>query len=367
MGVLSVFWSKNGANTVIYEAREKITMNRYMRKLMLSAVAVGFAAAAGSATAGEHVVWKFNTWGPPRAFTAGIESLKADLEAAAPGQFEININYADALGHRKQNSENIQVRAFEAGQICVGYYPNKYPLLSVMELPFLLPTSLEERAKVEMAVMSHPLIQAELADRWNMKFFGPSFLPGYEFMGNTRIETVEDLKGVKMRISGLNAQALMAFGAVPTMVTAPEGYNALDRGTIDSFGFPYSYAFGSYKLYEVSKYVTEGLAMGGFMCFQGVNIDAWNDTPQAVRDALPAAQANAITAMIKAYRAADEKWIPIFHEKLEVVQISPETRAQIAAGAGAIWDEWVKAQDDAGRPGTEMLEFVQEQVSKASM
>ena len=347
-------------------------MNHHPRKLLLSAIAVGFAAAGfaaatGGAIAAEKSIWNFNVWGGKRAFTAGIESLKADLEAAAPGQFELKINYGDALGHRKQNSENIKVGAFEAGQLCVGYYPNKYPLLSVMELPFLLPVSLEQRAKVEMAVMNHPDIEAELADLWNMKFFGPSFLPAYEFMGNKRIETVEDMKGVKMRISGLNAQALQVFGAVPTMVTAPDGYNALARGTIDSFGFPYSYAFGSYKLYEVSKYVTEGLAMGGFMCFQGVNMDAWNKTPEAVRKAIPAAQEKAVTALILAYRAADKKWIPIFKEKLEVVRITPETRAKVAAGAGKIWKEWTDAQDAAGRPGSKMLKFVQDQVAKAAM
>ncbi len=341
-----------------------------MRKTLLMTTAVAVAALAlattGSAIAAEKSVWNFNVWGGKRAFTAGIEIIKDELEAAAPGQFELKINYGDALGHRKQNSENIKVGAFEAGQMCVGYYPNKYPLLSVMELPFLLPVSLEQRAKVEMAVMNHPDIQAELANLWNMKFFGPSFLPAYEFMGNKRIETVEDMKGVKMRISGLNAQALMVFGAVPTMVQAPEAYTALDRGTIDSFGFPYSYAFGSYKLYEVSKYVTEGLAMGGFMCFQGVNIDTWNKTPEAVRKALPAAQQKAVTALISAYRTADKKWIPIFHEKLEVVQIAPETRAKVAAGAGKIWNEWVDAQEAAGRPGSKMLKFVQDQVSKAA-
>ncbi len=347
-------------------------MKHHLRKFLLSAIAVGFAAvgfaaATTGAIAAEKSVWNFNIWGGKRAFTAGIESIRTDLMAAAPGKFELKISYADALGHRKQNSENIKVGAFESGQMCVGYYPNKYPLLSVMELPFLLPVSLERRSKVELAVMNHPDIQAELANRWNMKFFGPSFLPAYEFMGNKRIETVEDMKGVKMRISGLNAKALQVFGAVPTMVTAPDGYNALARGTIDSFGFPYSYAFGSYKLYEVSKYVTEGLAMGGFMCFQGVNMDAWNKTPEAVRKAMPAVQQKAVAALISAYRAADKKWIPIFKKKLEVVQITPETRAKVAAGAGKIWKKWTKDQDAAGRPGSEMLKFVKEQVAKAAM
>ena len=321
--------------------------------------------AATSAQAGKSV-WNFNIWGGKRAFTAGIESLKVDLEKAGGGDFELKINYGDALGPRRQNPENIRVGAFEAGQICVGYYPNKLPLLSVMELPFILPIDLQKRANVEMEVMQQPAIVAEMAKRGNMKFFGPAFLPAYEFMGNKRIETTADMKGVKMRISGLNAKALQVFGAVPTMVTAPDGYNALDRGTIDSFGFPYSYAFGAYKLYEVSKYVTEGMGMGGFMCLQTVNLDAWNSTPKAVQNAMPGAQLNAIPRMIKSYTTADKKWIPLFHTKLEVVKIAPSVRNELMAGSGKIYAEWAKAQDAKGRPGSEMLKFVQSVVAKHS-
>ena len=331
--------------------------------IMVAAMAFG---SVGVAYSADKVVWNFNVWGGQRAFTKGVEIIKEKLEAAGNGSFELKINYGDALGPKKQNPENIKVGAFEAGQICVGYYPGKYPLLSVMELPFLLPRDINARAKVEMAVLSHPDIVAELTDRWNSKFFGPAFLPAYEFMGNKRIETTDDMKGVKMRISGLNAMALQVFGAVPTMVTATEGYNALQRGTIDSFGFPYTYAFGSYKLYEVSKYVTEGLAMSGFMCLQTVNIDAWNKTPEAVRNALPAAQEAAIAGMIEAYAAADKKWRPIFRDKLEVVAVDPKTRAKLAAGAGKIWAEWTKKHDAKGRPASKILKFVQEQVSKAS-
>jgi len=112
--------------------------------------------------------------------------------------------------------------------------------------------------------------------------------------------------------------------------------------------------------------VTEGLAMSGFMCLQTVNIDAWNKTPQAVRDALPAAQEAAIAGMIEAYATADKKWRPIFREKLEVVEVDPATRAKLAEGAGKIWAEWTKKHDGEGRPASKILKFVQEQVSKAS-
>jgi TRAP-type mannitol/chloroaromatic compound transport system substrate-binding protein len=203
-----------------------------------------------------------------------------------------------------------------------------------------------------------------MAERWNIKMLAEIILPAYEFMGNKRIASTADMKGVKMRIAGLNAKALQKFGAVPTMVTAPEGYTALERGTIDSFGFPYSYSFGAYKLYEVSKYVTDGMAMSGFICFHGISLTAWNKLPDNLKAKLPQAQALSREAMLKAYKAGDEKWIPIFKQKLEIVPFPASERAKLVAASNDIWEAWVKEQEGAGRPGREMLNFVKGEVGK---
>ncbi|MCB1511004.1 MAG: TRAP transporter substrate-binding protein DctP [Hyphomicrobiaceae bacterium] len=323
-------------------------------------VALAFGTTASSAAD----VLNFNIYGPKRAVTRGIETVVAGLNAAANGKVELKIHYGGALGPAKQAPESIKTGGYEGGQLCVGYYPNKLPLLSVMELPFLLPSDLALNAKVQRAVMGHPAVVKEMAGRWNMKYFAPAFLPAYEFMGNRKIEKAADFKGVKVRISGLNAKALQVFGAVPTMVTPPEGYTALERGTIDSFGFPYSYAFGAYKLYEVSKYSTEGVGLGGFMCFQAISLSAWNKIPEAARKLVPDLQAKATDALIKAYAAADAKWIPVFKKRLEVSQFPEAERAKLAEGAAKIWQEWAKQQDARGRPGSQILAFVKAEVAK---
>jgi TRAP-type C4-dicarboxylate transport system substrate-binding protein len=312
----------------------------------------------------QKIVWNHNVFGPPRAVTVGIETIRDMLQAASHGNFELKIAYGAALGPEKETPEAIKSGGYEGGMMCAGYYPNKFPLLSVMELPFLTPADTAIHAKVYEAVIHHSLIVKEMVNRWGIRYLGPVFLPPYEFMGNKRIASVADMKGVKMRISGLNAKALQKFGAVPTMVTAPEGYTALERGTIDSFGFPYSYTFGAYKLYEVSKYVTEGMAMSGFMCFQGVSIKAWDKLPKEVQDELPEAQKVAGTNLLAAYKKADEKWIPIFREKLEITPFPAAERAKLAAGANDIWEGWVKEQEAAGRPGRELLDFVKAQAAK---
>jgi TRAP-type C4-dicarboxylate transport system substrate-binding protein len=326
------------------------------------AIAVVFAAATSANAA--TTVWNHNVFGPPRAVTAGIEAMAEFFKKESKGDVEIKIVYGGALGPERQIPEGVKSGGFESGQMCAGYYPNKFPLLTVMELPFLPPRDLAANADVNEAVFNHPLIAQEMAERWNIKYLSPTFLPAYEFMGNKRIASVDDMKGVKMRISGLNAKALQAFGAVPTMVTAPEAYQAIERGTIDSAGFPYAYTFGAYKLYEVSKYVTDGLAMGGLVCFQGVSIDAWNKLPDNLKGKLKQAQDLAKAALLKAYKESDEKWIPIFKEKVEITKFPEAERAKLMAASGKIWDEWVKEQEAAGRPGKVILDFVKAEVAK---
>ena len=339
-------------------------LSRIRTRLSILLVAA-LLAAPGWALAAKQV-WNYNVFGGKRAVTRGIEAVADIFAKESNGDFELKIHYGSALGPEKQTPESIKIGAYEGGQMCVGYYPAKFPLLSVMELPFLAPGDLHVRYKVDSALMDHPAIVKEMQGRWNIKYFSPVLLPPYEFMGNRRIEKAADMQGVKMRISGLNAKALEVFGAVPTMVTAPEGYQALDRGTIDMFGFPWTYAFGAYKLYEVSKYATEGLAMSGFMCFQGVSKDAYDKLPENLKKRLPSARDESAEAMIEAYKAADEKWLPEFNKRLEIVKISAAERAKVAKGAEKFWMEWAKEQDDAGRPGTEILNFVKAQIAKYS-
>ncbi|MFV0297966.1 MAG: TRAP transporter substrate-binding protein DctP [Hyphomicrobiaceae bacterium] len=322
------------------------------------------ASLATPAAAAEKIIWNHNYFGPKREVTRGIETAAAMLEKASGGTFALKIHYGAALGPPKTVPEAIKSGGYEGGNLCVGYYPNKFPLLSVMELPFLAPSKITDRAKVDAAILAHPLIRKLMAARWNLFPFEPTTLPAYEFMGNRKIASTADMKGVKTRISGLNAKALAKFGAVPAMVPAPETYTALERGTIDMIGLPYSYGLAAYKLYEVSKYSTEDMAMGGFMCFQGVNLGFWDRMPAKLRDMHDNLVKASSEALITAYAAADKKWIPVFRQHTEVHKFPKAERKKLQSVASGIWEEWVKEQEDAGRPGRKILDFVKAEVAK---
>jgi TRAP-type C4-dicarboxylate transport system substrate-binding protein len=106
------------------------------------------------------------------------------------------------------------------------------------------------------------------------------------------------------------------------------------------------------------------MAMSGLVCFQGVSLSAWNKLPDDLKSKLTQAREKATAALLEAYKKADEKWIPVFKEKLEVTQFPPAERAKLQAGANEIWEAWVKEQQAAGRPGREVLNFVKSEVAK---
>jgi len=310
------------------------------------------------------VVWKYSLWGPPRAFTHGIETAKELWEAAGNGRFELQISYGSALSPEKENLDSIKLGLIDGAHVCVGYGPNKTPLAQVLELPFLLSDDMRVNTAVTDAVMQHPLIAEELATRWNAKYLMVAALGVYEFMGNKRVAGLDDLKGTRMRISGANATVLEKFGAVPTMVTAPESYTALERGTIDLTGFPWTDSFGAFRLYEVSRYATLGISLSGFACVNLVSLDAWNRLPEDLKAMLPQVREQATQASFEAFDAADSKWLPIFEEKLEIVRFPPQDRAKMVAAARPLWTEWAKQQDSKGLKGSEILQFTMEQVAK---
>ena len=315
---------------------------------------------------GNKIVWNYSVWGPPRAFTRGIEKAKDMWETAGNDRFELRIGYASALSPEKENLDSIKLGLIEGAYVCVGYGPNKTPLAQVLELPFLLTDDMRVNTAVIDAVMRHPLIEDELEMRWNAKYLMPAVLGVYEFMGNRRVANLKDLKGVRIRISGANATVLEKFGAVPTMVTAPESYTALERGTIDMVGFPWTDSFGAFRLHEVSQYATLGISMSGFACLNIVSLDAWNRMPEDLKAMLPQVRAQATRTSFQAFEEGDAKWLPIFGERMEIVQFAPEERNKMVAVAEPLWTEWAARLDSQGLKGSEILEFTRQQVAKFS-
>ena len=327
-------------------------------RMCMAAAAAALAVVSPAQSADPEVQWKVATWGKPRAFTAGIETLAKHVEKQTGGKFRMSIGYG-TLGAPKDLLDILNAGALQMTTICSAYHPDKNPAYSGLDLPFLPLPDFETQWKVHDAYHQHPAIQKELAG-WSAIPYSSNLLPQYEFVGKGKApRTLEDFKGMRVRAIGGIGEAMRNLGAIPTSVPATEVYTSLDRGTVDAVSFPSTYAHASYKVHEISSWFTTNLSPGTQACPTLINRDAFAKLPAHYRKLFDEARPMVKQALIDAYSAADKKNIPLFKKRLTFITY---TEAELAdfhrVGAQPVWDAWVAEMSAKGIPAKELLKLI---------
>jgi TRAP-type mannitol/chloroaromatic compound transport system substrate-binding protein len=116
------------------------------------------------------------------------------------------------------------------------------------------------------------------------------------------INTVDDLKGLKMRIGGFPGRVLQKLGGVPQQIAGGDIYPALEKGTIDAAEWVGPYDDEKLGFFKVAPhYYSPGWWEGGTMIFAFVNLDKWNSLPKHYQAVLEQAGHYANTWMMAKY------------------------------------------------------------------
>jgi TRAP-type C4-dicarboxylate transport system substrate-binding protein len=327
-------------------------------------VIVGSAELGPSATAqevkGPQVDWKLSLWGKRRAFTEGMEYVAAEADSRTGGKFTIKLFYGEQLSKSKENLDGISLGAFEAATFCASYHPGKNPPLNVLDLPFLPLENFDVMRKVHDAVYAHDASKEALA-KWKAHIYMSNILPQYEYIGKgDPPQSIADFRGKRLRALGGMGEAAKLIGATPLTMPASETYTALQRGTVDAIGFPYSYTFSAYKLDEVGDWITTNMKLGTVNCPTVFNVDAYQKLPDQYKTLLEDLKPGAYRAIEKAYEAKDKINEQNWSEsgKPKMVKIPAKEMDEFRRIAGKpVWDQWVADNKD-DFPAQELLELV---------
>ncbi|MCP5036422.1 MAG: C4-dicarboxylate ABC transporter substrate-binding protein [Rhodobacteraceae bacterium] len=328
-------------------------MKKLLGKTALAALAVAF---AGEAVATE---WNVSLWGKRRAFTEHVEKMAELVSEKTGGGFTLNISYG-GLSKNKENLDGISIGAFEMAQFCAGYHRDKNPSITVLELPFLGVSSLEEERKISQALYEHPAAVADLA-RWNATLLMPSPLPQYNIVGvGDAPMTLADYEGLAVRATGGIGKAMAAVGAVPTSMSATEVRQALDSGVVKAVAFA-PHAHMSFGTIETGKWWTTNLNPGTVNCPVVVNTDALAALSDSERDALLGSVEESLDHYIASYNGKTmDAWTPALEER--GISTVTYTDAELAAFrdkvAGPAAAAWVVDNTAKGLPAQELLDFV---------
>lgn len=118
------------------------------------------------------------------------------------------------------------------------------------------------------------------------------------------IKTVDDLKGLRFRVSGLTGQILTKLGVVPQAIPAADTYPALERGTIDAAEWIGPYDDEKLGFAKIAPYYYyPGWWEGSVVVHAFVNQAKWNELPKAYQAAIRIAAQAVHTEMLARYDA----------------------------------------------------------------
>ena len=312
---------------------------------------------------GPEVTWRVSLWGKRRGVTEGIEYASKAIKEATCGKFDLKLYYGEQLSKAKENLDSLKVGAIEVGMVCSSYHPAKIRAVGVLDLPFLPVASGDWKTLLKLydTLWERPELKESLA-KWNSRRYLQNLLPMYEYMGRGQPpKSVDDLKGKRLRALGGMGDSAKAMGAVPTTMPASETYTALQRGTVDAIGFPFTYTFNAFKLDEISSWYTSNLAAGNVNCFMADRIDAYEKLPKQYQKIMEEVKAGAYQAMIDDYAAKDKKNLANWraNPKLTEVKFSDADLDKFRKlGGQPVWEQWVKDNKEDVPTAQELMDLV---------
>jgi len=145
----------------------------------------------------------------------------------------------------------------------------------------------------------------ELSAGYNLKCFAAGNTGGQ--MGGwfkKKISTINDYKGLKIRMPGLGGEILKRIGARALFLPGPEIYPSLKSGAIDATEWIGPWNDLDYEFYKVTKYYYyPGFHEPGSTLSCGLNKDVWDDLTADHKAIIAAACGAENTRMLSEYTA----------------------------------------------------------------
>jgi TRAP-type mannitol/chloroaromatic compound transport system substrate-binding protein len=272
---------------------------------VLGAGAATSTALAAPAIAQENpkITWRMTSSFPKSLDTiyGGVEDIASHVSAATDGNFTIQTFEAGEIVPGLQAADAVSAGTVEAAHTCSFYFWNKDPTYAIgTAIPFGL-----------NARLTNAWFYQGNGNKLMNEFYATQGIYGLP-AGNTgvqmggwfrkEINTLDDLKGLKMRIAGLAGKVIEKLGVVPQQVAVNDVYSALEKGTIEAAEWVGPYDDLKLGLQKVAKfYYYPGWWEGGAVVHAFFNLDKWNGLPKSYQAVLNDACAFANTNMMAKY------------------------------------------------------------------
>jgi TRAP-type C4-dicarboxylate transport system substrate-binding protein len=249
----------------------------------------------------------------------------------------------------------------DIGMSCFAYTRGRFPVMEAIDLPMGYPGgTIATLAANDYYAQIKP---AELDDVHVLYLHahGPGLLHTQK-----PVKALGDLKGMKIRSTGLSAKVVEVLGGVP--VAMPQGgtYEALQKGVVEGTFAPIETLKG-WKQAEVIKSTTDCHMIGYTTAmFVVINKAKWEQLPENIQKIMTDASTRQIAVHGKVWDDADAEGRAFTTElKNEIIALSEEEGAQWKAAVQPVIDEYIQTAKTSGIDAEKNLAILKSAIDNA--
>ncbi len=320
------------------------------------------AAAPAAAPAPKPIELSYSIFFPPSHIQCKTaEEWAREVEKRTGGRVRITTYPGGSLTKAPQCYDGVVNGVSDLGMSCFAYTPGRFPLLEGLDLPLGYPDGLAASRIATDMVRKYAPRETENVHVLYIHAHGPGILASRK-----PVRSLDDMRGLKVRATGLSAKIVEKLGGTPVAMSQPETYEALQKGVVDATFCPIETLKG-WKQGEVIDSVTDSSGIGYTTAmFVIMNKDKWNSLPEDIRQTITRVSDEWVDKHGAAWNQADQEGAE-FVKQLghNTIPLAPEELARWKAAVTPILDEYVKATADKGLPGGDFLKDLQARIAGA--
>lgn len=288
------------------------------------------------------------------------EAWAREIEKRTNGQVKINVLAGGVLTPADQCFDGALKGISDIGMSCFAYTRGRFPVMEVLDLPMGYPNGrVATRVANEFFRKFMPKELAEVKLLY-IHAHGPGLLHTKQ-----PVTTLEQLKGMKIRSTGLSAKVTEALGAVPVAMPQGQTYESLQKGVVEGTFAPIETLKG-WKQGEVIKSTTDCSDIGYTTAmFVVMNLKKWNSLPANVRKVMEEVSAQWIDLHGKVWDQIDQEGREYtLSLGNKIVSLSTEENNRWKKAVRPIIDDYVKEVSAKGLPAQQAVTEVENLISQ---
>jgi TRAP-type transport system periplasmic protein len=339
----------------VLKSKVEVIMKQVVKGVIFVFFVVSVCFISSSVLAQDKVVTlKFsNFWPAPHKNSVTAEEWGKEVEKRTGGKVKVIVYHGATLTPAAQTYDSVVNGICDVGMSALAYTRGKFPLTEVIDLPLGYKSGV---AATNMVNEYYKKFKPKEFDAVHVLFFhahGPGLL-----FTKKPVTKMEDMKGMKIRSTGLSAKVVQALGGAPVGMPMTESYDALSKGVADGIMCPYEALWG-FKLGEVVSNCTEDYAIAYSTAFFVVmNKTKWAAIPPDAQKVIDKVNEEFIVKYGKVWDDIDKEGKDFMVKKgSKVIKLSKEEDARWVTAVKPILDEYVKSIKAKNLPADEALKF----------